>query len=202
MSKCKHEKTIFGAFKYGPQVGMSVNVDFELCTSCLQSKPDEGVGGWIDNPHAVKAYTKQLQSDLATASAALEKAYGMISVEKGYCPQCGDGSGGYYDNHGEACQCQWCYEANLIKEVIAALEDKPECKTCGGKGQIQVQVQVYDADEDDYDIDIDIIPCPGCTDKPEKLCEINNWPEPCFELCGNMCNWWNTDKCLRKKGKN
>ena len=25
------------------------------------------------------------------------------------CPCC-DGSGGFYDNHGNACQCQWCDE--------------------------------------------------------------------------------------------
>jgi hypothetical protein len=50
---------------------------------------------------------------------ALEKAYGMISVEKGYCPQCGDGSGAYYDNDSNVCQCQWCYETEQIKLVLA-----------------------------------------------------------------------------------
>jgi hypothetical protein len=50
---------------------------------------------------------------------ALEKAYGMISVEKGYCPQCGDGSGAYYDNDSNVCQCQWCYEAEQIKQALA-----------------------------------------------------------------------------------
>lgn len=37
------------------------------------------------------------------------------------CPQCKDKSGAYYDNNGEVCQCQWCYE---VGEAI---------KQCGGE---------------------------------------------------------------------
>lgn len=36
------------------------------------------------------------------------------------CPCC-DGSGAYPDHYGEAVQCQWCYERNLI---IKEYEDK------------------------------------------------------------------------------
>ncbi len=60
MNLCKHENTVSGSFEYKAQVGRSVTVDYEICTGCLQSKPDEGVGGWIDNPHAVRSYTRTL----------------------------------------------------------------------------------------------------------------------------------------------
>jgi len=53
----------------------------------------------------------------------LTLAYGMISTEKGYCPQCGDGSGAYYDNNGQVCQCQWCYEADNIKQILTKYEE-------------------------------------------------------------------------------
>ena len=36
------------------------------------------------------------------------------------CPCC-DGSGAYYDNHGEVCQCQWCYEKNKQFKSLQAL---------------------------------------------------------------------------------
>ena len=62
------------------------------------------------------AWNTRADTELVTA---LEKAYGMISTEKGYCPQCGDGTGAYYDNQGEICQCQWCYEAVAIKAALA-----------------------------------------------------------------------------------
>lgn len=42
----------------------------------------------------------------------------MVSVPRellkvASCPCC-DGSGGFYDGDGEACQCQWCFERNAI----------------------------------------------------------------------------------------
>jgi len=43
----------------------------------------------------------------------------MLKAAK--CPCC-DGSGGYYDNHGEPTQCQWCYES---KAALALAEVKP-----------------------------------------------------------------------------
>ena len=48
-------------------------------------------------------------------TAEIERLRGLLKVAK--CPCC-DGSGGYYDNHGNACQCQWC------DEVKQALEDE------------------------------------------------------------------------------
>lgn len=69
---------------------------------------------------------EELQSKLATAVDALDIAYGMVNTEKGYCPQCSDGSGAYYDNHGEVCQCQWCFEANRIKKALAAIRNEGE----------------------------------------------------------------------------
>jgi len=36
----------------------------------------------------------------------------LLSIAK--CPNC-DGSGAYYDNNGEVCQCHWCYEVKNLK---------------------------------------------------------------------------------------
>jgi len=46
-----------------------------------------------------------LESELVLAKSLLDAAN---------CPQCGDKSGAYYDNYGEMCQCQWCYEVNNL----------------------------------------------------------------------------------------
>jgi len=40
--------------------------------------------------------------------AKVERLKGLLNEAK--CPCC-DGGGAYYDNMGEVCQCQWCYEA-------------------------------------------------------------------------------------------
>ena len=34
-------------------------------------------------------------------------------IKTALCPSC-DGSGAYYDCMGEVCQCQWCYECNIL----------------------------------------------------------------------------------------
>lgn len=39
-----------------------------------------------------------------------------VLLKEAKCPCC-DGSGAYYDNSGDVCQCQWCYEAKeLLKD--------------------------------------------------------------------------------------
>lgn len=38
-----------------------------------------------------------------------DKAELVGLCEAAGCPSC-NGDGAYYDNHGEVCQCQWCYE--------------------------------------------------------------------------------------------
>ena len=36
------------------------------------------------------------------------------------CPNCGPArTGAYYDNYGEVCQCQWCYE---VKQAMPSQE--------------------------------------------------------------------------------
>ena len=46
-------------------------------------------------------------------------------LEKAVCPCC-DGSGSYYDNMGEVCQCQWCYEKNLLITTGDEVSDKQD----------------------------------------------------------------------------
>ena len=52
---------------------------------------------WEGQAHDVRDLLNKLEELLGAAS----------------CPCC-DGSGGYYDNYGEATQCQWCYEKKGI----------------------------------------------------------------------------------------
>ncbi len=42
----------------------------------------------------------------------LDKLKTLLDMAK--CPCC-DGSGGYYNNYGEATQCQWCNEVRNLK---------------------------------------------------------------------------------------
>lgn len=53
---------------------------------------------------ALDAENKRLKAELAAYRKLLEIAK---------CPCC-DGSGGYYDGDGGACQCQWCDEKNQL----------------------------------------------------------------------------------------
>ena len=48
----------------------------------------------------------------------IEKLEGLLGAA--LCPCC-DGSGGYYDNHGQPTQCQWCYEK---KEILHQSDKK------------------------------------------------------------------------------
>ena len=47
--------------------------------------------------------------ELERLRAHVAEVKDLLALAK--CPCC-DGSGAYYDNHGEVCQCQWCYEKN------------------------------------------------------------------------------------------
>jgi hypothetical protein len=89
----------------------------------IRGKICELMSDMLDNPDECGLYPTsefmwKMESYVLPLYEALGVAYGMISTEKGYCPQCGDGSGAYYDNYGECCQCQWCYEADRIKEAL------------------------------------------------------------------------------------
>jgi len=48
-----------------------------------------------------------LQSQLEASQQEVEKLRELLKVSA--CPNC-DGGGAYYDNMGEVCQCQFCYE--------------------------------------------------------------------------------------------
>ncbi len=50
--------------------------------------------------------------DLPDCHDEIERLQKLIQVAK--CPNC-DGSGGYYDNYGNACQCQWCDEVKALE---------------------------------------------------------------------------------------
>ena len=56
----------------------------------------------------------------------------LLEVAK--CPCC-DGSGGRYDNYGNAEQCQWCYERSVAIAAPGAPADLPECGCCGQTGE-------------------------------------------------------------------
>ena len=51
----------------------------------------------------------------------VEQLQALVSAAR--CPCCDD-TGAYYDNMGEVCQCQWCYE----KGRLAPPEDKKGIK--------------------------------------------------------------------------
>ncbi len=74
----------------------------------------EAIESDIDN-EANMTFIAHARQDLPDCTAEIERLRGLLKVAK--CPCC-DGSGGYYDNHGNACQCQWC------DEVKQALEDE------------------------------------------------------------------------------
>jgi len=44
-------------------------------------------------------------------------AEAMVLLNAANCPCC-DGSGAYYDNMGDVCQCQWCYEVKELNKKI------------------------------------------------------------------------------------
>src|SRR5690606_42055915 len=56
----------------------------------------------------------------------------LLEVAK--CPCC-DGSGGRYDDYGNAEQCQWCYERSVAISAPGAPADLPECGCCGQTGE-------------------------------------------------------------------
>ncbi len=61
---------------------------------------------------ADRQHTEDKNTDL------IHQLYDEIAELKGLvlaakCPNC-DGEGAYYDNYGNVCQCQWCYESKLL----------------------------------------------------------------------------------------
>ena len=98
---------------------LTLVVKFQHQRNALQAKVYE-----------LTAENKQLNTDLRIAlsvqnangfklalEAKAEELTGLLRAAK--CPCC-DGSGAYYDNMGEVCQCQWCYETK------AALKQESE----------------------------------------------------------------------------
>ena len=53
------------------------------------------------------AANRQYEEENERLKAENVKLIGLLSMAK--CPCC-DGSGGFYDSYGNACQCQWCHE--------------------------------------------------------------------------------------------
>ena len=73
----------------------------------------------------LRALSRYEHSDFSVGNEAadtIESLQAKLEVAKGLlvaanCPECDDKSGAYYDNVGNVCQCQWCYEAlQLIGE--------------------------------------------------------------------------------------
>ena len=60
-------------------------------------------------------YSKDYSEVLDNAKLIAAAPELLELLEIAACPQC-DGSGAFYDNHGEVCQCQWCDER---KKAIA-----------------------------------------------------------------------------------
>ncbi len=54
---------------------------------------------------------KELEKDNKRLKAVIDTQRGLLIVAQ--CPAC-DKSGAYYDNDGNICQCQWCYEVNTL----------------------------------------------------------------------------------------
>jgi len=50
---------------------------------------------------------QELLEQCLDMQATITELKGLLGEAK--CPCC-DGGGAYYDNYGEVCQCQWCFE--------------------------------------------------------------------------------------------
>jgi len=72
----------------------------------------------VDDEQCVIA--KEVAEDYAPTLAVAPELLSLL--ECAACPQC-DGSGAYYDSHGEVYQCQWCYEREAV--LMAAKGDQP-----------------------------------------------------------------------------
>ena len=62
----------------------------------------------------VQKYISWLEAENKRLREALTEAKALLDAAD--CPQCREKSGWYYDNQGEVCQCQWCYEVQALKE--------------------------------------------------------------------------------------
>ena len=61
----------------------------------------------VNTPLTYKPTAMKRAEYIVRACNAYLKITRLLKAAK--CPCC-DGSGGFYDNHGNACQCQWCDE--------------------------------------------------------------------------------------------
>jgi hypothetical protein len=87
---------------------------------CGQNQYDNGETG-LDNPrilrHAFNALLPRYNA-YPKLVEALSHAVGLVEHAK--CPEC-DGSGGFYDGYGGACQCQWCHEKGQVQDLLKEL---------------------------------------------------------------------------------
>ena len=77
----------------------------------IQARAESAINGnddWkdIDKPKNPTNQLLRLRAEVKTLKALIKAAN---------CPCC-DGSGAYYDNQGEVCQCQWCDETKEIRK--------------------------------------------------------------------------------------
>ena len=72
----------------------------EECNALIGPEASGFVGDEICFLESLLPTIEQLEADKAELVGLCEAAG---------CPSC-NGDGAYYDNHGEVCQCQWCYE--------------------------------------------------------------------------------------------
>ena len=80
--------------------------------------PNKQVADFAQRQHdklaKVKAEKKQLNLRIKELEDKLISAETLLGVAN--CPECIDKSGANYDEHGEAVQCQWCYEVKALKD--------------------------------------------------------------------------------------
>jgi len=78
-----------------------------------------GLDAFIEYATATRKFAdvgfyEEVKKALLQQTEQLNEAKTLLDVAN--CPQCGDKSGAYYDNDGEVCQCQWCYEVSKLYE--------------------------------------------------------------------------------------
>jgi len=77
-----------------------------------------------EDQHRIKKLEAEKLDLLRDLSISIEHNEQLLAlVRAARCPCCDD-TGAYYDNMGEICQCQWCYE----KGRLAPPEDKEGIK--------------------------------------------------------------------------
>ena len=115
----------------------------------------------------------------------------MVSVPRelfkvASCPCC-DGSGGFYDGDGEACQCQWCFERNAILAQPGA-DEQAEQQPVAWDVFVERAAQILDAEQrrlsaEDYLMDSD--DCIKVLRETVAALSQQTDPDECFCHTGN-----------------